>query len=73
MRSVFHGRESIWYLGPKIWDIVPLEWEELVNDVVFKKSIKEWTPKTHVGFISYITCRLCQKYLSSLEFITVTS
>ena len=23
--SVFHGSEGILYLGPKIWDIVPLE------------------------------------------------
>ena len=25
VRSVFHWTESILYLGPKIWDIVPLE------------------------------------------------
>lgn len=21
-RAVFHGTESIWFLGPKIWDLV---------------------------------------------------
>ena len=51
----------------------PLELEELTDVAVFKKSIKEWKPKTNVGFVSYITCRLCKKYLSSLELITVTS
>ena len=25
VQSVFHGTESISYLGPKIWDIVPEE------------------------------------------------
>ena len=25
VKFVFHERESISYLGPKIWDIVPLE------------------------------------------------
>ena len=24
-RTVYHGTESILYLGPKIWDIVPVE------------------------------------------------
>ena len=25
VNSVFHGSESVSYLGPKIWDIVPIE------------------------------------------------
>ena len=48
-RSVFHGNESISYLGSKIWDIVTLE---LTNVAVFKKGIKEWKPKTvHVDYV----------------------
>ena len=39
--SVFHGSESILYLGPKIWDIVPLELKELTSVVAFKEVIKE--------------------------------
>ena len=31
VRSVFHGSESISYIGPKILDIVPLELKELKN------------------------------------------
>ena len=27
--SAFHGSESISYLGPKIWDTVPLELKEV--------------------------------------------
>ena len=45
VRSVFSGSESISYLGPKIWDIVPLELKELLSVVAFKKGIKEWKPK----------------------------
>ena len=41
LRSVFHGSESISYLGPKIWDIVPLELKELTTAVAFKNGIKE--------------------------------
>ena len=66
VRSVFHGSESILYLGPKIWDIVPLDLKELTSVVAFKKGIKEWKPKICL-------CRLCKKYVSNLGFITVTS
>ena len=66
VRSVFHGNETISYLGPKIWDIVPLELRELISVVDFKKGIKEWKPEN-------CPCRLCKKYVSNLEFITVTS
>ena len=64
VRSVFHGSEIISYLGPKIWDIVPLELKELTS-AAFKKVIKEWKPKN-------CPCRLCKKYVSNLGFITVT-
>ena len=65
--SVFHGSESISYLGPKIWDIVPFELKELTSVVAaFKKGINEWKPKN-------CPCRLYKKYVSNLEFITVTS
>ena len=66
VRSVFHGSESISYLGPKIWDIVPLELKELTILVAFKEDIKEWKPEN-------CQCRLCKKYVSNLGFITVTS
>ena len=65
--SVFHGSESISYLGPKIWDIVPFELKELTSVVAaFKKGINEWKPKN-------CPCRLYKKYVSNLGFITVTS
>ena len=57
---------SILYLGLKISDIVPLELKELTIVVAFKKIIKEWKPKN-------CPCRLFQKYVSNLGFITVTS
>ena len=31
MISVYHGTESLAYLGPKIWDLVPVELKELQN------------------------------------------
>ena len=45
VKSVFHGSESITYLGPKIWDIVPLQLKELTSLNAFKKSIKKGNQK----------------------------
>ena len=66
IKSVFHGSESISYLGPKIWDIVPLELKELTNLNAFKKGIKKWQPKN-------CPCRLCKQYVLNLGFISNTS
>ena len=66
VRSVFHGSESISFLGPKTWEIVPLELKELTSVAVFKKGIKEWKSEN-------CPCRLCKKYVPNLGFITVTS
>ena len=42
VHSVFHGTESISYLGPKIWDILPEEFKHNKSLNSFKKSIKMW-------------------------------
>ena len=41
VRFVFRGSQSISYLGPKVWDIVPLELKELTSVAAFKKGFKE--------------------------------
>ena len=66
LRSAFYGRESTLYLGPKIWDIVPLVLKELITAVAFKKGIKRWNLKD-------CPCTLCKKSVSNLGFITVPS
>ena len=42
VRSVFYGTESISFLGPKIWDIVPSELKQLETVNVFKREMKKW-------------------------------
>ena len=59
VKAAFYGSESISYLGPKIWDIVPLELEDLTSLNAFKKGIKKWQPKK-------CPCRLCKQYVSNL-------
>ena len=41
VHSVYHGTESLSFLGPKIWDLVPLELKQLENLEVFKLKIKK--------------------------------
>ena len=45
VKSVYHGTESISYLGPKIWDILPDEHETIQNLDTFKIKIKNWKPE----------------------------
>ena len=42
VHSVFDGTESIKFLGPKIWEILPYEIKELECSKAFKKAIKQW-------------------------------
>ena len=66
VKSVFHGSESISYLGPKIRDIVPLELKQLTSLNACKKVLKNWQPKN-------CPCRLCKQYILNLGFISNTS
>ena len=62
VHSVFHGTESISYLGPKIWDVVPEEFKHKKSLNSFKESIKIWVPTN-------CPCRLCKLYLVGVSFI----
>ena len=62
IESVYNGSESIAYLGPKIWNMVPSELKEMSSISSFKKQIKEWHP-------SNCPCRLCKRYLGNIGFI----
>ena len=57
--SVFCGTESISFLGPKIWNIVPNEFKKETSLDAFKKLIKKWQPEN-------CPCRLCKSYIQNL-------
>ena len=40
VKIVYHGTESISYLGPKIWNILPEKLKNIDNLEHFKKAIK---------------------------------
>ena len=41
MKTVMYGSETKSSLGPKIWDILPMELKEIVSPTLFKKKIRE--------------------------------
>ena len=62
VNSVWHGTESVSYLGPKIWDLVPSEIKESDSLNGFKFKIKRWVPEG-------CPCRICKIYLGQVGFI----
>ena len=65
VNSVRHGTESISFLGPKIWDLVPSDIKLSQSLSIFKRKIKKWVPLQ-------CPCRLCKIYLQHVGFIQWT-
>ena len=62
VNSVYHGTESLSFLGPKIWEQVLQEIKGSENIAILKSEIKKWTP-------SHCPCRLCRTYLPQIGFM----
>ena len=62
VRTENNGKETIRYMGPKTWELVPEEIKKSKSLSSFKKNIKEWKP---VG----CTCRLCKVYIKDLGYL----
>ena len=62
VRTSNFGKESLSYLGPKLWETVPSSIRDIKSLELFKKSIKKWIPKD-------CPCRLCKNYVLNVGFI----
>ena len=62
VRSVHHGIETISYVGPKLWDIMPEKLKNIENLEHFKREIKRLKTDN-------CQCRLCKAYNDSVEFL----
>ena len=62
IHSVYNGRESVSYMGPKIWELIPPAFKQINSLSGFKKAIKEWKP-------SNCPSRLCKSYISQVGFL----
>ena len=62
IRTVHYGTESIGFLAPKIWDIVPDNIKVSSTIIEFKRKIKGWIPTN-------CPCRLRRTFIPNLGFI----
>ena len=63
IRTVYHGSESISFLGPKIWNILHDEIKQPTSLNSFKKSVKKWKPQE-------CPCRLFKVYVNGVGFLS---
>ena len=61
-RTVNQGLETLRTLGPKLWDIIPVNIRNSISVSVFKTKIKTWVPRS-------CPCRLCKVYVPELGFL----
>ena len=62
VKSVYKGTESLSFLGPKIWDILPDTSKDLPNLNSFKVALKKWRPVN-------CPCRICKVYIANVGFV----
>ena len=64
VNSVRCGTESISYLGPKIWGMVPNSYKNLDSLFNFKMVIKKWKPEN-------CPCRICKVFVKNIGFCEI--
>ena len=64
VNTVHHGTETLTFLGPKIWEIVPNELKAISTLREFKIKIKLWKPNK-------CSCRLCKVYVAGVGFVDI--
>ena len=62
VKSVYYGAETMSYIGPEIWELVPSNINDSENLSIFKSNIKSWKPEN-------CPCRLCRLYIADIGFI----
>ena len=62
VKSVYKGTESLSFLGPKIWDILPDTYKDLPDLDSFKVALKKWRPVN-------CPCRICKVYIANVGFV----
>ena len=62
VRAVYHGLESILFLRPKTWNVLPDRLKNANSIAVFKMQIKKWKPGN-------CPCRLCRVYVQNVGFV----
>ena len=62
VRTVYYGKETLSFRGPKTWELLPTSLKNIETLKEFKTRIKTWKPEG-------CTCRLCQLFVPNLGFL----
>ena len=62
VNSVRYDTETVSFLAPKIWDILPKDIKDSESLDIFKRKIKKWIPWE-------CPCKLCKAYVPQVGFI----
>ena len=63
INSVKNGQDSLRFLGPKIWEIIPTSIKNAGSLSIFKNKIKTWIPVN-------CPCRLCKHYVQGVGYVS---
>ena len=64
INSVSYGTETLSFIRPKIWALVPNDLRKIKSLPEFKRKIKLWKPQK-------CPCRLCKIYVAGVGFVCV--
>ena len=62
VKTAHYGTETISYLAPKIWQLIPDTIKNSDSLDVFKRNIKLWIPTA-------CPCKLCKTYIQHVGFV----
>ena len=60
IKTVHYGLNSLVYLKPKIWELLPHNLKRLESVEAFKFKIKSWIPEN-------CPCRVCKPYIYQVD------
>ena len=64
VRTVHNGINTLSFLGPKIWSILPNDIKMTTSLLDFKKKIRSWKPEK-------CPCHLCKIYIQGVGYVEV--
>ena len=65
VNSIRKGHETLRFIGPNIWNIIPERIKIASSLTIFKNKIKNWVPEN-------CPCRLCKDYVQGLGYVHIT-
>ena len=62
IKTVRYGSESLSYLEPRLWNILPDQYKKIQSVKGFKAKIRSWV-------LEFLPCRICKTYIQHVGFI----